>query len=61
MNHPEDAPVKLDVLRQLPLEVDLEQVRRMVAGFPLAMGALAWLIHTLKFHLNTVLMSTLGT
>lgn len=61
MNHPEDSPVKLDVLRQLPLEVDLEQVRRMVAGFPLAMGALAWLIHTLKFHLNTVLMSTLGT
>lgn len=61
MNPAEDSPVKLDVLRQLPLEVDLEQVRRMVAGFPLAMGALAWLIHTLKFHLNTVLMSTLGT
>ncbi len=61
MNPAEDSPVKLDVLRQLPLEVDLEQVRRMVAGFPLAMGALAWLTHTLKFHLNTVLMSTLGT
>ena len=61
MNPAEDSPVKLDVLRQLPLEVDLEQVRRMVAGFPLAMGALAWLIHTLKFHLNTVLMSTLST
>lgn len=61
MNHADDSPVKLDVLRQLPLEVDLEQVRRMVAGFPLAMGTLAWLIHTLKFHLNTVLMSTLGT
>lgn len=61
MNHAERPFPDLEPLRHLPLEVGLDHVQRMVDSFPLAMGALAWLIHTLKFNLNTIIMSTLGT
>lgn len=61
MNHAEHPTPDLEPLRHLPLEVGLDQVQHMVNGFPLAMGAMAWLIHTLKFNLNTIVMSTLGT
>ncbi len=61
MNGPEENKDTLAALRELPAEVDLEQVHRMVATFPLAMGAMAWLIHTLKFNLNSILMTSIGT
>lgn len=58
MNHAEDPKDTLASLRELPTEVSLQQVEQMVAAFPLAMGAMAWLIHTLKFNLNTVVMTS---
>ncbi len=61
MNHAEDPKDTLACLRELPTEVSLQQVERMVAAFPLAMGAMAWLIHTLKFNLNTIVMTSSAT
>lgn len=61
MNRAEEEQAVLAPLRELPPEVSLEQVRDMVAAFPLGMGAVAWLIHTLKFNLNTLLMTSIGT
>lgn len=58
MNHPDPNKDTLAALRALPTEVSLKQVEGMVAAFPLAMGAMAWLIHTLKFNLNSVLMTS---
>ncbi|MBP7156084.1 MAG: DUF2807 domain-containing protein [Flavobacteriales bacterium] len=47
-----------DVLRDLPVEVSLEQVGNMVAGFPLATATSSWLSN---FNLNSLLMTTAGT
>ena len=47
-----------DVLRDLPVEVSLEQVGNMVAGFPLAAATSSWLSN---FNLNSLLMTTAGT
>lgn len=58
MNHPNPNKDTLAALRAVPTEVSLNQVEGMVAAFPLAMGAMAWLIHTLKFNLNSVLMTS---
>ncbi|MGV3636113.1 MAG: GIN domain-containing protein, partial [Flavobacteriales bacterium] len=58
MNTPDPNKDTLAALRELPTEVSLKQVETMVAAFPLAMGAMAWLIHTLKFNLNSVLMTS---
>jgi hypothetical protein len=61
MNPTEDPKDTLAALRKLPTEVSLQQVEHMVAAFPLAMGAMAWLIHTLKFNLNTIVMTSSAT
>lgn len=61
MNELEKDRDTLATLRELPTEVSLEQVQHMVAGFPLAMGTLAWLAHTIKFNLNTLFMTSIGT
>lgn len=61
MTHPEDDKATLAALRAAPTEVSLEQVRSMVAAFPLAVGAMAWIISTLKFNLNTILMTSSAT
>ena len=58
MNHQEDDKATLAALREAPTEVSLEQVRSMVATFPLAVGVLSWLISAIKFNLNTILMSS---
>lgn len=60
MKRPDDTENTLDALRELPPEVGLDQVRDMVAAFPIAVGITAWLA-TLKLHLNTILMTTTGT
>lgn len=59
MSHPDDNTPLLDLLRELPAEVSLEQVDRMVAAFPIATGLTLWLA-TLKTNLNTILMSMTG-
>jgi len=61
MTRPEDNKDTLAALREVPTEVSLEQVGHMVAAFPLAVGAMAWLISTLKFNLNTILMTSSAT
>jgi len=61
MTRPEDNKDTLAALREVPTEVSLEQVSHMVAAFPLAVGAMAWLISTLKFNLNTILMTSSAT
>ena len=58
MNHQEDDKATLAALRAAPTEVSMEQVRSMVATFPLAVGVLSWLIGAIKFNLNTILMSS---
>lgn len=58
MNRPNADKDTLAALRELPAEVSIDQVKHMVAAFPLAMGAMAWLLHTLKFNLNSVLMTS---
>ncbi|MEO5585442.1 MAG: hypothetical protein ABIQ75_08310, partial [Flavobacteriales bacterium] len=60
MKAPEDNDQALALLRDLPVEVSLEQVAHMVAAFPLAAGATGWLA-SLKTHLNTILIMTIGT
>ncbi|HEY0975917.1 MAG TPA: DUF2807 domain-containing protein [Flavobacteriales bacterium] len=60
MSHTDDKGPLLDQLRELPVEVTLEQVGHMVAAFPLATGLTAWLA-TLKTNLNTILMTITGT
>lgn len=60
MSHPDDDAPLLDQLRELPTEVSLEQVDRMVAAFPIATGLTLWLA-TLRTNLNTILMSITGT
>lgn len=60
MSHTDDKAPLLDQLRELPVEVTLEQVGHMVAAFPLATGLTAWLA-TLKTNLNTILMTITGT
>lgn len=61
MNHAQDPKDTLATLRELPPEVSLQQVEHMVAAFPLAMGAVAWLLHSLKFNLNTLVMTSSAT
>lgn len=61
MNTPEEKDVLLAPLRELPVEVSLPEVERMVAAFPLAMGITAWLAHLAKFNLNTIIMTSAGT
>lgn len=58
MTHPEDEKATLAALRVVPTEVSLEQVHSMVVTFPLAVGAMAWLISAIKFNLNTILMTS---
>lgn len=61
MKRPEDNKDTLALLREVPTEVGLEQVGHMVAAFPLTVGAMAWIISTLKFNLNTILMTSSAT
>lgn len=61
MTHPEDNKGMFAALREAPAEVGLHQVENMVAAFPMAIGAMAWLIHTLKFNLNSLLMTSTAT
>ncbi len=61
MNTPDKKDALLAPLRELPVEVSLQQVEHMVAAFPAAMGAMAWLLHTVKFNLNTLIMTSIGT
>ena len=60
MNAHNDNDETLALLRDLPVEVSLEQVAHMVAAFPLAVGTVSWLT-TLKTNLNTILMISIGT
>ncbi len=60
MNAPDDNDQTLALLRDLPVEVSLEQVAHMVAAFPLAAGTTGWLA-SIKTNLNTILMITIGT
>jgi hypothetical protein len=55
-----DRDETLALLRDLPVEVDLEQVAHMVAAFPLAVSATGWLA-SLKTNLNSILMISIGT
>lgn len=57
----DDDRTMLGALRELPAEVSVEQVDRMVAAFPLAVGITAWLVNAIKFNLNSVLMTTTGS
>lgn len=61
MNTPEHKDPLLAPLRELPTEVSLGQVEQMVAAFPLAMGVTAWIAHFVKFNLNTLTMTSVGT
>lgn len=53
-----------EVLRELPVEVTMEQVGGMVAAFPLVSPA-GWLSHTMSrlggINLNSILMTSAGT
>ncbi len=60
MNRENDNENALGALRELPPEVSLDQVQHMVAAFPIAVGLTTWLV-TLKFHLNSIIMTTTGT
>ncbi len=60
MSAPNDNDETLGLLRDLPLEVSLEQVTLMVAAFPLAVGTAGWLT-ALKTNLNTIIMISIGT
>ncbi len=60
MNAPEDNYESLAPLRDLPIEVSLDQVAHMVAVFPLAVGATGWRT-ALKTNLNTILMISTGS
>lgn len=61
MNTQDEKDALLAPLRELPVEVDLHEVEHMVAAFPAAMGTMAWLLHTAKFNLNTIIMTSIGT
>jgi hypothetical protein len=60
MKRPDDNENTLKALRELPPEVHLDQVQHFVATFPIAVGITAWLA-ALKFHLNSIIMTTTGT
>lgn len=60
MNPANEERNVLEVLREAPAEVSLDQVGLMVAAFPLAAGLTAWLAIA-KIHLNSIIMTTLGT
>lgn len=62
MKRPADNEKTLELLHELPPEVSLEQVDKMVAAFPLAVGISAALVSFFKYNLNSILMtSTAGT
>lgn len=62
MKRPDDTEKTLELLHELPTEVSIDQVDKMVAAFPLAVGATAALVAFFKYNLNTILMtSTAGT
>lgn len=62
MKRQDDNEKALELLHELPPEVSLEQVDKMVAAFPLAVGVTAALVSFFKYNLNSILMtSTAGT
>ncbi len=61
MKRPDDSENVLSALRELPPEVSVDQVKLMVAAFPLAVGITAWLASLIKFNLNSILMTTTGS
>lgn len=62
MKRQDDDAKTLELLHELPPEVSLEQVDKMVAAFPLAVGVTAALVSFFKYNLNSILMtSTAGT
>ena len=58
MSGPDGTDKTFEVLRELPAEVTIEQVGRMVATFPLLGAAGSWFSH---FNLNSILMTSAGT
>ena len=60
MNRPDDRVKTLDLLRTLPVEVDVDHVGRMVAAFPIAAG-LSAILAAIKINLNSIIMTTTGT
>ena len=61
MKGQDDSENVLSALRELPPEVSVDQVKHMVAAFPLAVGITAWLASLIKFNLNSILMTTTGS
>ncbi|MEO8589074.1 MAG: DUF2807 domain-containing protein [Flavobacteriales bacterium] len=57
MTRPTELDPTFDVLRELPVEVTVEQVGTMVATFTLAPPAASWLSH---INLNSILMTSAG-
>ncbi|MBP7449937.1 MAG: DUF2807 domain-containing protein [Flavobacteriales bacterium] len=57
MNRPEEMDKTFEVLRELPVEVTVEQVGRMVAAFTLATPATSWFSN---INLNSILMTSAG-
>jgi len=58
MMQQDDTRGSLELLRELPPEISIDQVGQMVALFPLATGATAGLLSLIKHNLNTTLMTT---
>ncbi len=60
MNRTDGTANTLELLRDLPTEVTIDQVAQLVVAFPLAATATSWLAH-IKIHLNSILMTTAGS
>ncbi|HRH37775.1 MAG TPA: DUF2807 domain-containing protein [Flavobacteriales bacterium] len=58
MSAAEENEKTLELLRELPVEVTVDQVAAMVAAIPLATGAAYWLS---KISLNSILITSAGT
>lgn len=58
MTRPDGTEKTLELLRELPAEVTLEQVGQMVVAFPLAAATATWLSN---INLNSILMTTAGS
>ena len=57
MNRPDGTDKTFEVLRELPAEVTIEQVGRMVATFPLLGASGSWFS---RINLNSILMTSAG-
>ena len=58
MNHADGTDKALELLRDIPVEVTIEEVGQLVLAFPLLQPSASWFSH---FNLNSILMTTAGT